>query len=152
MFQPIRGQGGHLGFPIDTKNTNLIEGVEDCFLSSFVKIHSAVVEKKSKTVSANQMPRRQSWISDRHEKHKLDRGCWELASCHVSSKSIQRLRRSRKMFQPIRGQGGHLGWRIGTKNTNLVEDVEFLLSVKFRQNLFSGFGGEVKNVKVYAGR
>ena len=56
------------------------------------------------------------------------------------------------MFQPIKDQGGHLGWRIGTKNTNLEEDVEFLLSVKFRQNMFSGFGGEVKNVKVYAGR
>ena len=31
-------------------------------------------------------------------------------------------------------------------------DVEFLLFVKFRQNLFSSFGGKVKNVKVYAGR
>ena len=41
-----------------------------CFLSSFVKIHSAVVEKKSKNVSANQRPGRPSWISDRH---KLDR-------------------------------------------------------------------------------
>ena len=28
------------------------------------------------------------------------------------------------------------------KNTNLVEDVEFLLSVKFRQNLFSCFKGQ----------
>ena len=35
------------------------------------------------------------------------------------------------MFQPIRGQGGHLGFPIGLKNTNLVEDVKILLPVKF---------------------
>ena len=28
MSQPIRGQGGHLVFPIDLKNTNLAEDVE----------------------------------------------------------------------------------------------------------------------------
>ena len=36
------------------------------------------------------------------------------------------------MSQPIRGQGSHLVFPIGPKNTNLVEDVEILLSVKFR--------------------
>ena len=36
-----------------------------------------------------------------------------------------------KMSQPIRGQGGHLVFPIGPKNTNLVEDLEILLSVKF---------------------
>ena len=41
------------------------------------------------------------------------------------------------MSQPIRGQGGHLVFPIDPKNTNLigskmVEDVEILLSVKFR--------------------
>ena len=56
------------------------------------------------------------------------------------------------MSQPIRGQGGHLVFLIGSKNTNLVEGVEILLSVKFRWILFSGFRGEVENVKVYAGR
>ena len=28
MSQPIRGQDGHLVFPIGSKNTNLVEGVE----------------------------------------------------------------------------------------------------------------------------
>ena len=28
MSQPIRGQGGHLVFPIGPKNINLVEGVE----------------------------------------------------------------------------------------------------------------------------
>ena len=50
------------------------------------------------------------------------------------------------MSQLIRGQGGHLVFPIGTKNTNLVEDVEILLPVKFRWILFSGFRGEVENV------
>ena len=36
------------------------------------------------------------------------------------------------MSQPIRGQGGHLVFPIGPKNTNFVEDVEILLPVKFR--------------------
>ena len=50
--------------------------------------------------------------------------------------------------QPIRGQGGHLVFPIDPKNTNLVEDVEIYLPVKFCQILFSGFRGEVENVKV----
>ena len=51
------------------------------------------------------------------------------------------------MSQPIRGQGGHLVFPIGPKNTNLVEDVEIYIPVKFRQIPFSGFRGEVENVK-----
>ena len=50
------------------------------------------------------------------------------------------------MSQPIRGQGGHIVFWISPKNTNLVEDVENLLSVKFRWIPFSGFIREVKNV------
>ena len=50
------------------------------------------------------------------------------------------------MSQSIRDQGGHLVFPIGPKNTNLVEDVEILLPVKFRWIPFSGFRGEVENV------
>ena len=50
------------------------------------------------------------------------------------------------MSQPIRGQGGHLGFLIGPKNTNLVENIEILLPVKFRRIPFSGFREEVKSV------
>ena len=39
MSQPIRGQGGHLGFLIDPKNTNL---------SSFLEFHSMVSEEMLK--------------------------------------------------------------------------------------------------------
>ena len=45
------------------------------------------------------------------------------------------------MYQPIRGQGGHLDFLIGPKSTNLVEDIEFLR----HQILFSGVD-EVENV------
>ena len=35
------------------------------------------------------------------------------------------------MSQPIRGQDGHLVFLIDPKNTNLVEDIEYLLPVSF---------------------
>ena len=82
------------------------------------------------------------------EKHKLGRGCWDLASCmssFVEFRSAVSEEKS-KMSQPIRGHGGHLVFPIGPKNTNLVEDVEILLPVKFRWIPFSLFRGEVENV------
>ena len=72
-----------------------------------------------------------------------------LRSCFLSSFVEFRLavlEEKSKMSQPIRGQGGHLIFPIGPKNTNLVEDVEILLPVKFRWIPFSGFRGEVENV------
>ena len=36
-----------------------------------------------------------------------------------------------EMSQPIRGQGSHLGFHIGSKNTHFVEDFEFFRPVKF---------------------
>ena len=52
------------------------------------------------------------------------------------------------MSRPIRGQGAHSVFPIGPKNTNLVEDIEFLLPVRFRWIPFNGFRGEVENVSV----
>ena len=66
------------------------------------------------------------------KKHKLGRGSKDLASWQVSLNSVQRSRGEDKKSQPIRGNGGHLVFSIGPKNTNVVEDVEILLSVKFR--------------------
>ena len=66
---------------------------------------------------------------------------WELCFCmFVEFRSAVSDEKS-KMSQPIRGQGGHLVFPIGPKNTNLVEDVEILLPVKFRWIPFSGFKG-----------
>ena len=41
-------------------------------------------------------PRRTLLFTDRPEKHKLDRGHWDLASCQVSLNSVQRFYISRK--------------------------------------------------------
>ena len=72
-----------------------------------------------------------------------------LRSCFVSSLVEFRIAVSEeksKMSQPIRGQSSHLVFPIGPKNTNLVEDVEILLPVKFRWILFSGFRGDVEKM------
>ena len=72
-----------------------------------------------------------------------------LRSCFLSSfvefRSAVSEEKS-KMSQPIRGQGGHLVFQIGPKNTNLIEDIEILLPVKFRWITCSGFRGEVEYV------
>ena len=44
-------------------------------------------------VSANQSPRRPYLLTDRHEKHKLGKGPWVLASCKVSWNSEQQMQR-----------------------------------------------------------
>ena len=49
-----------------------------------------------------------------------------------------------KMYQPIRGRGGHLIVLFGPKNTNVVKDVFPL--VKFCWIPFSRVRGEVENI------
>ena len=44
----------------------------------------------------------------------------------------KRQKRIKNLSQQIRGKGVHLVFLIGPKNTNLVEDLEILLPVKFR--------------------
>ena len=48
MSQQIRGQGGHFVFPINLKNTNLVEGVEILLPIKFRRIPFTVSEEKSK--------------------------------------------------------------------------------------------------------
>ena len=93
MFQPIRGQGGHLVFPIGPKNTNLVENVEILLPVKFHWIPFSRSRGEVENVSANQKPGRPSCFSDRPEKHKLGRGHWDLASCQVSLNSVQRFQR-----------------------------------------------------------
>ena len=148
MSQPIRGQGGHLVFPIGLKNTNLVEGVEILLPIKFRWIPFSGFRGEVENVSANQRPGRPFCFSDRPEKHKLGRGCWYLASCQVSLNSVQRFqKRRRKCLSRSEARAAILFFPIGPKNTNLVEGVEILLPVKFRWILFSGFR-EVENVKV----
>ena len=75
MYQPIRGQGGNLVFPIGPKNKYLVEDVEILFPVEFRWIQFSGVRGEIENVSANQRPGRQSRFSDRPEKHKFGRGC-----------------------------------------------------------------------------
>ena len=97
MPQQTRGQGGHLVFPIGPKNTNLVEDVEILLPVKFRPIPFSGFRGEVENVTANQRPGRPSCFSDRPEKHKLGRGCSDLASCHVLLNSVQWFQsRSRK--------------------------------------------------------
>ena len=80
MSQPIRGQGGHLVFPIRPKNTNLVEDIEILLPVKFCWIPFSGFTGEVENDSANQRPGRPSCFSDPPEKHKLGRGRWDLAS------------------------------------------------------------------------
>ena len=147
MSQPIRGQGGHLVFPIGPKNTNLVEDIEILLPVKFHWILFSGFRGEVENVSANQKPGRPSWFTDQPEKHNHGKGHWDLASCQVLLNSVQRFkRRSRKCLSQSESPAAILFFLIGPKNTNLVEDIEILLPVKFCWILFNGFRGEVENV------
>ena len=74
MSLPIRGQGGHLVFPIGPKNTNLVEGFEILLPVKYRWIPFSGFRGEVENVSANQRPGRPSCFSDRPKKHKLGRG------------------------------------------------------------------------------
>ena len=93
MSQPIRGKGSHLVFPIGPKNTNLVGDVEILPPVKFPWIPFSGFRGEVENVSANQRPGRPSCFSDRPEKHKLDRGHWDLASCQVLLNSVQQFQR-----------------------------------------------------------
>ena len=54
-----------------------------------------------------------------------------VLACFVKFHSVISEEKS-KMYQSIRGRGGQLGFPIGPKNTNLVEDTDILFPVKIR--------------------
>ena len=106
MSQPIRGQGGHLYIPIGPKNTNLIEDIEILLPVKFRWIPFSSFRGEVENVSANQRPRRPSCFSDRPEKHKLDRGHWDLTSGQVLLNSVQRFQRRRRKCEKLTTTGG----------------------------------------------
>ena len=140
-------QGEYFCLLIGPKNTNLVEDVEILLPVKFRWIPLSSFRGEVENVSANQRPGQPSCFSDRPEKHKLGRGRWDLASCQVSLNFIQRFqRRSWKCLSQSEARAAILFFRSTQKNTNLVEDVEILLPVKFRWIPFSGFREEVENV------
>ena len=140
------GQGGNYYLLISLKNTNLVEDVEILLPAKFRWFPFSGFREEVENISANQRPGRQSCFSDRPKKHKLGRGHWDLASWQVSLNSVQRFqRRSQKCFSQSEARAA-IFIPIDPKNTNLVEDVEILLPVKFRWFPFSVFREEVENV------
>ena len=116
MSQPIRGQDGHLVFPIGPKNTNLVEDIEILLPVKFRWILFSGFRGEVKNVSANQRPGRPSCFSNRPEKHKLGRGHWDLASCQVLLNSVQQFhRRSRKCLSQSEARAAILFFRLARK-------------------------------------
>ena len=74
MSRTIRGRGGHLGFPIGPKNTNLVDHIMILLPVKFRRIPFSGLREEVKSVSANQSSGRPSSFSDPPEKHKLGRG------------------------------------------------------------------------------
>ena len=89
MSQPIRGLGSHLVFPIGQKNTILVEDIEILLPVKYGWIPFSSFRGEVENVSSNQRPGQPSCFSDRPKKHKLGRGCWDLASCQVWLNSVQ---------------------------------------------------------------
>ena len=119
MSQPIRGQGGHLVFPIGPKNTKLVEDVEIFLPVKFHWILFSGFWGEIENVSANQMPGRPSCFYNRPEKHNLGRGHWDLASWQVSLNSVQPFQnRSRKCLNQSEARAAILFLRSARKIQN----------------------------------
>ena len=123
MFQPIRGQGGHLCFLICLKNINLVEDSKTLLPVKFSWILFGGWREEVENVLANQRPQQPLWFSDRPKKHKLGRGCWVLAFCQFFFKFHSAVPDVSADQRP--GQPSWLTFLIGSTNTDLVEDVEF---------------------------
>ena len=144
MSKPIRGQGGHLVFPIGPKNTNLLEDIEILLLVKFRWIPFSGFRGE---VEMSQPIRGQCaklFFSIGPKNTNLLEDVEILLPVKFRLIPFSGYRGEVEMSQPIRGQDGHLVSLISPKNTNLLEDVEILLPVKFRWIPFSGFRGEVE--------
>ena len=119
---------------ISPKNTNLVEDLEYLLPGMFLKNLLSGCRGKVKNVSTNQKPFRPSW-TDRPEKIFV-RGWWILASCRLWSESIQQLLKG--SWKCLRKSETIFVDRSAEKNTNLVEDTEYLLPVECCQNPFRG--------------
>ena len=119
MFQPVRGQDGHLVFFDRQEKHKLGRGHWHLASCKFRWISFSGF-REVENVSANQ---RSSCFSDRSEKkpHKLGRGCWDLASCQVSLNSVQRFqRRSRKCLSKPEARAAILIFRSARKKPHKV--------------------------------
>ena len=137
-------QGRPSCFSDRPENTNLVEDVEIWLPVKFRWILFCGFRGEVENVSANRRPGRPCFFFRSARKTQT----WKITlwSCFLSSfvefRSAVSEEKSKKS-RPIRGKGGHLVFPIGTKNTNLADDVAILLPVKFRWIPFSGFREKV---------
>ena len=110
------GQSRHFCLLIGPKNTNLVEDFEILIPIKFLWIPFSGFRGEVENVLTNQRPGRPSCFSDWPGKHKLGRGRWDLASCQVSLKSVQRFqRRSRKCLSQSEARAAILFFRSARK-------------------------------------
>ena len=165
MSQPIMGHGAHL-FCTDRPETHKLVRRRWDLASCQVSLNSVQqFQRISRKCLSQSKARAAILFSDQPEKHKLGRGRWDLASCQLSLNSVRRFQRRSWKCESLQTDGRRRtdGQRtvrydnssyelkpclnpISPKNTNLLEDVEILLPVKFRWIPFSGFREEVENV------
>ena len=129
MSQPMRDRGG-------LKNTNLIEDVEILLRVKFRCIPCGSFRQEVENISANQRPGRPSCFSIGPKITNLVEDGGTLRYCLPSSfvkfPWVVSEEKNRKCLKQSDARAAILFFRIGPKNTNLVEDVEILLPVKFR--------------------
>ena len=128
--------------PIGLKNTNLSEDI-----AILLPVNCRWIPFSSfKEEVENQRPGRSSCFSDRPKKSNYDEDVtsWFLSSFIVFRSAVSE--EKSKMPQQIRGQADHLVFLILPRNTHWIEDVEILLTVKFRWILLSSFGREMDRV------
>ena len=102
-----------------------------CLLSSFVKI---CCRREVENILVNWRPWPPSLSTDQSEKHRLCRRLWVLTSCQILSSSFRLQRRIEKVSaNQIETTTPIFCWRIGPKNSIVVQDIEYFIPVKFRQ-------------------
>ena len=143
MSRSIRGQCGHLGFFFDWQEKH-----KHWDLASWQVLLNSVQQVSEEKSKMHQAIRGQGGNLVFRSARKTKTWSRTLRSCFLSRfvefRSAVSEEKS-KILQPIRCHGGHLVSPIGPKNTNLVEDVEILLPVKFCWIPFNDFR-EVQNV------
>ena len=105
----------------DQKMTNkrMVVDIEILLPVKFRLIPFSGFRGEVENVSANQRLRWPSCLSHRPEKHKLDRGHWDCVSCQISLNFTAVAEKESKIYQPIRGGGGHFVFKIGLKRHKL---------------------------------
>ena len=92
-------------FWIGLKNTNFVEDVEILLPVKFYWILLSGFRREVENDSANQRMGGHLCLSDWPPKHKLGRGCWDLASCHVSFNSVQWFQRRSLKWEKLMTDG-----------------------------------------------